>query len=182
VALLAIGVHVWPGAEDAAIFERQRVAAGEAWRLWTGHFAHFGASHLFWNLAVLVPAGGWLERIAPWRARFFFLLAPAVIGAALFLLDPSLQRYAGLSGVAAGVLALLAVTQLAHSREDRWFWRCVLALLAVKVAAEFLAQRPVFARLASPDAHAVPVAHLAGLALAMAMNLSRWRHRRPAAS
>ena len=176
VALLALGVYAIPSAEAALIFERDRLQAGQAWRLWTAHFVHFGASHLFWNLAVFLPAAGWLESLVPARARWFFLLAPASIGVALYLLDPTLQRYAGLSGVVAGTLALLALTQLALKREDRWFWRCVIALLALKILAEYLAERPVFARFAAAGTHAVPLAHLVGVALAVALHArGRWR-------
>ncbi len=163
VALFAVGVAVWPGNTSALEYERDAVRHGEWWRLWTSHFVHFGASHLIWNLAVLLPAAAWSERLSPQRARLLLLLGPGFIGGALYILDPALQRYAGLSGVAAALLAFLALTQLSRGTSDRWFWAAVLLLLAVKVIAEFLAERPLFARFVEPGAYPVPLAHLVGI-------------------
>lgn len=171
VAALALGVAAWRGpfAETQLVYERAAVLQGEWWRLWTGHLVHFGASHLFWNLAVLVPAGAWAERLSPARTRGLLLFAPGLIGAALVVLDPTLVRYAGLSGLAAALLAWLAITQLAAGTADRWFWRSVLALLAAKIGLELLAERPAFARFSVPGVHAVPIAHVAGVACAVAL-------------
>ena len=163
---LALGVFFWPGSAEYLGFERSAILRGAWWRLGTGHWVHFGASHLVWNLAVLIPAGVWAERLSPLRLRLLLALAPWVIGGALLVLVPALEIYGGLSGVAAAVLAFLAFTQLAGQREDRWFWRAVLVLLAVKIGLELLAEGPLFARFASPDLHAVPLAHLAGVVCA----------------
>ncbi len=177
IALLALGVQCIPDAARSLLYERELVRAGEFWRLWTGHLVHFGASHLLWNLAVLIPAGVWAERLAPARARLLLLLGPGFIGGLLFALDPALQRYGGLSALAAAALAFLAITQLAQGTLDRWFWRGVLLLLALKISAELVAERPVFARLVEPGAHAVPLAHLAGVMAAFAAHFTHRRRR-----
>ena len=173
VALAAVALHCWPRAGAALFYERARILDGEWWRLWTGHFVHFGASHLGWNLAVLLPAGAWAERLAPARTRVFLALAPLVIGIALLVLDPALARYAGLSGVVSGVLALLAFTQLAADGAARWFWHGVLALLALKIGVELFAGHAVFAHFDVPDVHAVPLAHAAGMVCAGAAHWIR---------
>jgi rhomboid family GlyGly-CTERM serine protease len=162
VAILALVIHLVPAFGEALIYNRALIFRGEWWRVFMGNWVHFGGSHLFWNLAVLVPAGIWLERVSRRRARALFVLAPVVIGLALFALDPTLSRYAGLSGVATGLLALLALTQLTLQPGDRWFWRAVLGLLALKITAEFLREQPFFARFADEGMRAVPLAHLAG--------------------
>jgi rhomboid family GlyGly-CTERM serine protease len=175
VATLAVALMAWPRAVDVLSFDRLQVMDGEWWRLVTGHWVHFSPSHLFWNLAVLVPAGAWAERLAPVRTRVLFLLAPAVIGAVLFAADPALLHYAGLSGVAAAVLAMLAWTQLSAGHADRWFWRAVLAVLAVKIAAELLLGQPAFARFAGSSVRPVPLAHLAGVVCAGVVHFARRR-------
>jgi rhomboid family GlyGly-CTERM serine protease len=180
VTILALAAAAWPQVDDALVYDRLLVMDGEWWRGFTGHWVHFSPSHLFWNLVVLVPAGVWVERLAPVRTRVLFLLAPAVIGATLFAADASLMRYAGLSGVAAAVLALLALTELSAGRTDRWFWRGVLALIAVKIGVELLLGRPGFARFSDPSIRPVPLAHLAGVICAGAVHftrqpLRRWR-------
>lgn len=170
---MALVVFVWPGAESGLVDNRAAVLRGELWRLWTGHWVHFGASHLWWNLAVFVPAGGWAECLAPGRARLLLALAPGAISVVLLAVEPALVRYGGLSGLATAMLALLALTQLASARTNRWLWRGVLALITMKIAIEFLARQPMFAHFTDPGIHAVPLAHLAGLACAMAAHFIR---------
>jgi rhomboid family GlyGly-CTERM serine protease len=181
ITALALAAFVWPGAQSAWLLERAAVQRGELWRWWTGQFVHFGASHLGWNLAVFIVAGGWVERVDAARARIYFALAPAVIGAVLLGFDPALERYGGLSGLTAGAVALLAIMQLGRdeeaARDDRWFWIAVLVLLAAKIGAEFFREQAVFARFGSNDVHVVPLAHLAGVACAAVVYFSRRKRR-----
>ena len=90
VAVLALILTVSRAWEQAWIFDRPAILHGEWWRLWTGNFVHFGALSLWGNLAVLVPAGIWVERIAPGRTRWMLALAPGLIGALLLMLEPTL--------------------------------------------------------------------------------------------
>jgi rhomboid family GlyGly-CTERM serine protease len=172
IVTLALAVSGFPSLAPALIYDRTAVLHGEFWRLWTGHWVHFGTDHLFWNLAVLVPAGVWAEWLAPESFRLLSLLAPGFIGAALLAFDPSLVRYGGLSGLAAAVLAFLAFTAPAVSPGDRWFWRGVLALLIIKIVAEFLADRSLFAHLEENGVRPVPLAHLAGGAIAAVVHFA----------
>ena len=170
VAIGALALHRSPDASRALEFDRARILAGEWWRVWTGHFAHFGLSHLGWNVAVFLPAGIWAERLTPARTRALLALAPAMIGGVLLAFDPALEIYAGLSGVVSGVVTLLALTQLAATAREKWFWWSVLALLALKIGVEVFAGQPIFAR--GPDAgfRAVPLAHVAGVLCALAVH------------
>jgi rhomboid family GlyGly-CTERM serine protease len=164
VAVITGIMLLWPGAARVAIFDRARLEAGDWWRLWSGNFVHFGIGHLAWNLVVILPAGIWAERIVPVRTRGFFLFAPGAIGGVLFAFDPLLLRYAGLSGMVAGVVTLLAMTQLTRPQtDDRWFWRIVLGLLGAKIIYEALAARAIFVRFDEATAQPVPLAHLAGV-------------------
>src|SRR6266542_4472017 len=121
ISLVAVALATWPGAETALVYERAQITAGEYWRLWTAHVVHFGWKHLFWNLLVFIPAGIWAERLFPDRFRLLLLLGPIAISVALYEFDPSLARYAGLSGVAASVLTFLALAHLRAGTSDRWF-------------------------------------------------------------
>lgn len=174
IAALAVVAFEWPGAADAWLLDRAAVLRGEVWRCWTGHLVHFGASHLAWNLAVFLVAGGWLEFVAGTRARIYYALAPVLIAAVLLGFDPALERYGGLSGVTAGVVTLLALTQLAEgASDDRWFWRAVLIVLGVKIGAEIVLKRAVFAHLAAGEVQVVPLAHVAGVAGAVVVRFTR---------
>ena len=197
VIVLTLIVASQPALAPTLLYERAAIFRGEYWRLWTGHLVHFGPSHLFWNLLVFALASIWAERLAPGRTRILLAVAPAAIGLALLALDPALATYGGLSGLAAAALAFLAFTQLAQnppatapatppapselhaqaSASDRWFWRAVLALILLKIAAEFAADQPLFARFAPSGIRSVPLAHLAGFLVASTVH--RTRRRRP---
>ena len=167
IAAAAGLAFVWPGLADALIYRRAAILAGQAWRLWTGHLVHYSPSHLLLDLAVFLVAGGWLEWITPRLTRWFYLLAPPAISAALLWGDPTLERYAGLSGLATGVLVLLALVQLRRDTGGSpWFWPAVLLLVAVKVVVESLGPAPLFARF-DPSLRVVPLAHLGGIACAL---------------
>ena len=176
-ASAAVVVQLWPDVAPALIYDRTRILTGEAWRLWTGHWVHLSAAQCCWNLAVLVPAGAWAERIAPQRTRLLLALGPGIISGVLLAFDPALARYAGLSGLAAGLLALLSFTQLSAKDADRWFWWSTLGLLAAKIGVESFVTQPLFAPYADPAVPAVPLAHVAGVATAGVLHVARRRNR-----
>lgn len=175
----AIAIFLWPAAAAALEYDRALIQSGQWWRILTANWVHFSGRELGWNVAVLLPAGIWAERVLPVRARVLYLVAPAVIGAVVFFFVPEIIRFAGLSGVAAGMVAFLAVAQLSLTDKDRWFWRVVIVLLALKVAAEAMLASRWFAHVSDPAARAVPLIHLAGIA-AGAFVLSARRRRKSA--
>ncbi|HUJ42281.1 MAG TPA: rhombosortase [Opitutaceae bacterium] len=176
---LAIGMaaglaFAWPAAAGGLIFVRTDILAGQLWRLWTGHLVHFTANHLLWDLAVFLPAGVWLEWVTPRGARWFYLLAPPTISLLLFFSDPALSRYAGLSGLATGLLVLLALVQLQRdAHEPAWFWLGVLLLVAVKIVVESVTHAPLVVRF-DVEVRTVPLAHIGGVGCAVAAFLI-WR-------
>lgn len=171
-ATLAIAVtagltFAWPHLAGGLIYERADILAGQVWRLWTGHVVHYTANHLLWDLVVFLPAGVWLESITPRGARWFYLLAPLAISLLLFFAEPALGRYAGLSGIATGLLVLLALVQLRRGGDEpRWFWLGVLLLVAVKIVVESVTRAPLVVRFES-GIRTVPLAHLGGVACAL---------------
>ena len=146
------------------IYERGFIFGRQIWRMWTGHVVHFGLSHFIWNLAVFLPAGCWLERLWPKWTRWFYVVCPPVISLALLALDSSLIRYAGLSGLATGVLVLLASFQLGRRKDEPvWFWVSVLLLVAGKIGIELFTKAPLLVS-GFGDIRTVPLAHIFGAA------------------
>lgn len=162
LALLASLALVSDSVTEWLIYDRALIFKGEIWRMWTGHVVHFGSSHFIWNLAVFVPSGCWLERLWPVRTRWFYLACPLVISLALLWLDPSLVRYAGLSGLATGMLVLLAGRQLGRRKQEpAWFWLSVLILVAAKIVLELFTGTPLLVS-GFADVRTVPLAHIFG--------------------
>ena len=112
---LAFGGDEW---RELGRYDRDALAAGEYWRLITGHWVHLGWGHLWPNLAALVVIGLLFERV--FRSTDWVLttiVAAGTIDAGLFFFEPSVRWYVGLSGVlhgfvAAGALELLLRRQL----------------------------------------------------------------------
>lgn len=174
IAVAAGLAFAWPAVSRGLIYVRTDILAGQLWRLWTGHLVHFSANHLLWDLAVFVPAGVWLEWITPPGTRWFYLLAPPTISLLLFFSDPALSHYAGLSGLATGLLVLLALVQLRRdANEPAWFWLGVLLLVAVKIVVESVTHAPLVVQFDS-TVRTVPLAHIGGVGCALAAFLI-WR-------
>ena len=181
IAVAAGIVFAWPALARAFIYRRADLVAGQIWRLWTGHLVHYNPGHLLWDLTVFLPAGAWLEAILPGLARRFYLFAPPAVSIALFVFEPALGRYAGLSGIATGLLVLLALVQWRRdTRAPVWFWPAVLLLVAFKIAAETVSSEPLLARF-EPGVRVVPLAHIGGVVCAAIAFLAVRRRAAPRA-
>ena len=167
VALAAIITFSSAQLADIFIYKRSLIFTGQIWRTWTGHIVHFGPSHLLWDLAVFLPAGCWLERLQPRSARWLYLLGPPLISVVMLAFDPTLERYAGLSGLAMGTLVLLAAVQLQNKNESAWLWLGVLLLVTAKMVLELRQGAPLlvsdFANIRN-----VPLAHFGGIGCGLA--------------
>lgn len=122
LTLLSLGGDPW---REALRYERAAIAAGEYWRLVTGHLVHGGWRHLLLNLAGLAL----MRLLFP---RGYSGLEWCVIGLASLLaidigfwwLEPQLQWYVGLSGVLHGLLAAGAMA----------WWRIESKILAAALS------------------------------------------------
>jgi rhomboid family GlyGly-CTERM serine protease len=94
-------------------YDRADIAAGELWRLATGHFVHLGSTHLLLNIAglavvwLLIGTGftqvGWVLVTA---------LSVALIDLGFWFLDPGLQWYVGMSGLLHALLVAGIISQI----------------------------------------------------------------------
>lgn len=134
----AMAVFALPGAEAMLEYDRSGLARGELWRLFTAHLVHYSGSHLLSNLGVLLP-GLWLLEARDRRGLPALLAATVLaVGAELWIVDPGIERYAGGSSLAFGLLMLVGLRGL--SRGGRWRSVCavLLGIVVVKLAAECL--------------------------------------------
>ncbi|MEY2632609.1 MAG: rhombosortase [Pseudomonadota bacterium] len=104
VSLAAVGLALIASLSSTASgeleFQRLALLQGEGWRLWTGHFVHFGLLHLLSDSLALLLLAGLVERHWGHRDSGLLLLGGApLLAALLLLLAPTLHVYRGLSGL-----------------------------------------------------------------------------------
>ena len=95
---------------DGLVLDRDKLMAGQVWRLWTGHLAHVDATHAAVNLAaltILAAVAARMRQLSP-LVLASLVLMPG-IGIGLLLTSPDLQWYTGLSGLLHGWAAWLLV-------------------------------------------------------------------------
>jgi rhomboid family GlyGly-CTERM serine protease len=164
LTLLAICLALAAGGDEVrelGRYQRDALENGQYWRLVSGHLVHLGFGHLWPNLVALVIVGGLFDGVLRnadwWRVGFASI---AAIDFGLYLLEPSVAWYVGLSGVlhgfvAAGALALCL---------DRQMLGVVLAIgLGAKLTFEQVAG-PVPFTAESVGGPVVVAAHLYGAA------------------
>ena len=161
LAAAALIVALAPALQRLLILDRDRVASGEVWRLASGNLVHFSASHLFYDLLVVVVVGWMLER----RGRPMLpvlALSSVAVGMAVFLFAPEIQRYGGLSGVACALVVLQALDGMKTNGLQRMTGIAILVLLAAKLAYEASSGAFLFVGDGGGTIRGVPVAHVAG--------------------
>ena len=123
--MLVLYVALGPQPEGL-MYDRAGIAAGEWWRLVTGHLVHADLGHLAANVLALVILGGVLESLQRLGIKMMFLLALfgiVVIDAVLWLKLPGLDRYCGFSGVL-NTLFIAAVYEQWRDTGD-WLFRAL---------------------------------------------------------
>jgi rhomboid family GlyGly-CTERM serine protease len=164
-------------AQEALIFRRELIEAGEWWRLATGHWVHFSFSHLFWNGALIGIAGSLLETTDLRRWRRCLACSLGILGPGILLLAPGLSTYAGLSGIAAAFLTTLALSRLEQKTGPAGLWYGLLLALPLKIGLEAALASPLVATFSDAGIRALPQAHLLGMiagGLAFVAGKSRW--------
>jgi rhomboid family GlyGly-CTERM serine protease len=142
-------------------YQRDAIEGGQYWRLVSGHLVHLNFGHLWPNLAALLIIGALFDdvfRSVDWlRAS---VVSAAAIDLGLYVFDPAVEWYVGLSGVLHGLVAAGALALLLRKQK----LGAVLALgLGAKLAFEQLAG-PVPFTAESVGGPVVVAAHLYGAA------------------
>lgn len=159
VVLTTAALALWFGmgpAPQALVFERDAIAAGQWWRLLTGHWVHSDADHALWNISALAFLTLLFEPRLRLRLPAALLIGMAAVDGWLWWGMSRLQCYCGLSGLLNTLLAagLLALWRDTHDR----LVLLVGAGAVLKIVAETALGQALFSSTAwasVPTAHAV---------------------------
>jgi rhomboid family GlyGly-CTERM serine protease len=150
-------------------YDRDALAAGQWWRLLTGHLIHLGFEHALLDEAGLALMWALFARDYSARA-WLLIIGLSVIGidAGLWLLSSTTQWYVGSSGVLHGVLAAGTCAHLRRREPDGW-------VLAVFLVAKLVYEQSQGALPLTAGGAVIVDAHLYGaVAGALAALLLRW--------
>lgn len=167
VTMAAVVIGLCPGLASWLVYDRTAILNGQIWRMFTGHWVHFSASHLLYDSLALVLAGWMIEaKRLPYFGRLC-LLTPWLVSGVLLITDPQLERYGGLSALATAALVYLALFGLHEA--GPWRWACITTLLglAAKIAYETATGTMIFAKVANEAVAVCPLSHVIGALAAL---------------
>lgn len=156
LSLAALLLFWLPSALTVLQWQREALADGQYWRLLTAHLVHLDVPHLLLNLFGLLLICELLWDDMPVDHALTLLMASALgVSLLLWIIQPQLGWYAGMSGVLHGLWAGCAGAALL--RKKNIFYLGALLLLAAKLAYESGHQTGNMTGMP-----VVPVAHLYG--------------------
>jgi rhomboid family GlyGly-CTERM serine protease len=119
-----------------AIYDRH-VLFIEPWRLWTAHWVHLGAWHFALNAIALALLPEIFLRTSERIFVLLWFVLPPFLSLILYIFQPNLVQYAGLSGVLHGIYLATALNAIQSSHVAERRMGCLVALgLCLKVGWE----------------------------------------------
>ena len=158
-------------ARESLAFERDAIRDGEVWRIVTGHLVHLGWPHFALNaagLALVWTLVGDAYKPAGWLLIIFTSIGAIDLG--LWIFNPQLQWYVGLSGALHGVLAAGLVMSCRQPRIET----TILGLLLLCKLTWEQFNGPLPGSEGSSGGHVVVDAHLYGAIGGMLAGLLTW--------
>ena len=158
-----------PQLQAAFVYNRESIAAGEIWRLVSGNLVHFSGPHFIKDVVALLAIGLLIETGRRSHFALLCLVSGSLIGSVLYVAEPELLVYGGLSGIVTAAATYLCLHGIKEDRAYRWLCLGVLLCLAVKTGCEVALG---FSPLPGADAELfalVPQSHAVGAAAAIAL-------------
>jgi len=174
---LAVVIYLGPALGEWFAYDRTAIAAGQLWRLVTGHWTHWTADHLAWDLVVFAVLGVFWERTGRRRAFLVCVFGSALlISLAVWLVLPEMALYRGLSGVDCALVTAVTFQSLRRSARSGQHGlslalTAVLAGYFLKVLYELATGSTLFVNSENATFIAVPLAHLVGGVFGLAVGL-----------
>ncbi len=148
-------------------YDRAALAAGQVWRLVSGHWTHYAFDHFFWDVTAFALLGLACERRS--RSRFLVCVTASavVISLSVWLWLPGMSAYRGLSGVDSALFALLVAELWSEAvRSGKPTQAAIpvvcLAAFLLKISFELATGNNLFVQSRGSGPVGVPFAHIAG--------------------
>ena len=193
VALLSTCVGLLASALPAAsvlAYTAEGMRRAEWWRLWTGHFVHYGSAHLWGDLLAFAVWAALVESESRPVLVTTLLLGTPLLSCLFAWACPELSEYRGLSALDAALVVELIVlrgfitsTSSAEHGLGPWLTRTLgrkvlrsigcacLCLSVLKVGYEFYAGHALLARDLGRGVALLPAAHAFGVLVGLAVCL-----------
>lgn len=167
-------------------YDRASIAAGEIWRLLSGHWVHYCFDHFFWDVLAFAFLALACERRS--RSRFLVCVTASAfaISLSVWFWLPGMRAYGGLSGVDSALFALLfmEVSSEAVGSGKRVQVAVAAACLAgflLKISFELATGKNLFVQSLESGTVGVPLAHVAGATVGFLVGLGKkpqcaWRN------
>ena len=171
-ALTAIFVQAWPAAQTALQWHAGGVAAGQLWRLVTGHLTHWSWPHAISDTLTFVGLCILGSRY-PRRLAILTAILAVTVSVSVLVFGGSIEVYRGLSGISYGLLTWLLWGYA--SREQGWLqaiWLGCLMYIISKTVLDCFLPLPLLPNFLPEGIAVAGSAHLAGIATGIAFSLA----------
>ena len=175
MALISLLLYFGIDAGTFLQYDRNSIANGELWRIFTSHWTHWSFEHFLWCTLTFVALGYICEEIS--RKGFVATLAitSCAIPAVLWITDSGMELYRGLSGLASAIFVFGSLMMMLKALRTSDWPRFFLAAAAgfgylAKILYEFISGSALFV-----NTHEiflpVPLVHLTGGAVGLIVAL-----------
>lgn len=148
-------------------FDRAALLRGEIWRLFTSHLVHWSAAHFYLDTSVFIAQGIVFEQKIGRKYAWVLAVAAAAIGLGLLIFQRDLVAYRGISGLINTQLVLgagLFLFDPSLKKRLKVIYGAVFGIHLFKIAYETAFKVPFFATDALGDMGGfTPLAHLIGV-------------------
>jgi rhomboid family GlyGly-CTERM serine protease len=172
--LPVIGLLVLQGMPASALTV-DAIASGRWLTLWSGHLLHYTMDHFMWDALMFVVFTCLLWPKERWGMWLWLVVAAPVISILVFLVEPGLQEYRGLSALDTMLYVRFCIGLLrSASKWDRWLFGALPVFgLTLKIGYEWMTEQALFVTDLGAGVVPLPSAHLAGLVLGLLWGITR---------
>jgi rhomboid family GlyGly-CTERM serine protease len=176
LSLAAAVIFVCPSLAARLEYDRTALAAGEIWRLFSGHWVHYGFDHFFWSVLAFGFLAAACERRSRPRLFVCVTVSALVISLSVRFGLSSIRAYRGLSGIDSALVVLLFMELWSEANRSGRLKQIVipaacLTAFVCKVSFEFATGDTIFVKSLGSGMVGVPLAHVTGAAVGFLVGL-----------